>query len=75
MQQAAIGAGLGFVIAWLALPFGTALAALIGAGAGGLLIARMAKQQIGGQTGDILGAVQQISELCALLLLAALLTL
>ncbi len=75
MQQAATALGLGFGIAWLALPFGTALAAFTGACAGGLLIAQMAKRHIGGQTGDILGAVQQISELCALLFLAALLTL
>ncbi len=74
-QKAVAALGLGFVIAWLALPFGTALAAFVGACAGGLFTALLAKRHIGGQTGDILGAVQQISELCALLLLAALLTL
>ncbi len=74
MQQAATALGLGFVIAWLALPFGTALTAFIAAGAGGLFAALLAKRHVGGQTGDILGAVQQISELCALLILAALLT-
>ncbi len=74
-QQAATALALGFGAAWLALPFGAALIALIGAGAGGLFTALMAKRQIGGQTGDILGAVQQISELGALLVLAALLTL
>lgn len=74
-QQAASALGLGFVIAWLALPFGTALSALIAAGAGGLYVSMMARRHIGGQTGDILGAVQQLAELCALLLLAALLNL
>lgn len=72
--QAAAALGLGFVISWLALPFGMALAAFIAAGAGGWFTARLAKRQIGGQTGDVLGAAQQISELCVLLLLAALLT-
>lgn len=75
MRDAAISVGISFGICWLALPLGTALAALIAAGAGGLLTARIASSQIGGQTGDILGSIQQISELCALLLLAALLTL
>lgn len=75
IHQAATALIMGAVIAWLALPFGTALAAIIAAGAGGLFTARMAKRHVGGQTGDILGAVQQISEICALLLLAALLTL
>jgi len=74
LQQAGTALGLGFVIAWLTLPFGTALTALIAAGAGGLFTALLAKRHIGGQTGDILGSVQQISELCALLILAALLT-
>lgn len=74
-QQAAAALGLGFVLAWLALPLGTALAAFAMACAGGFITARLAKRQIGGQTGDVLGAVQQISELCTLLLLAALLTL
>jgi adenosylcobinamide-GDP ribazoletransferase len=73
-QQAAIALGLGFAIAWLALPFGTTLTAFIGGGAAGLFVALMAKRHIGGQTGDVLGAVQQISELCALLLLAGMLT-
>lgn len=73
-QQALISLALGFAIAWLALPFGTALSASIWAGAGGLLVAWLAKRQIGGQTGDILGSVQQISELFAVLLLAAALT-
>ncbi|MEQ1889519.1 MAG: adenosylcobinamide-GDP ribazoletransferase [Alphaproteobacteria bacterium] len=73
-RQAMISLALGFGIAWLALPFGTALSASIWACAGGLLVAWLAKRQIGGQTGDILGSVQQISELFALLLLTAMLT-
>ncbi len=75
MQQAVTALGLGFGIGWLALPFGTILAAFLGACAGGVLVTHMAKRHIGGQTGDVLGAVQQISELVALLILAALLTL
>lgn len=73
-RQVMTALALGFVIAWLALPFGAALTAFIGAGLGGLFTALLAKRRIGGQTGDILGAVQQIAELGALLVLAAMLT-
>jgi adenosylcobinamide-GDP ribazoletransferase len=64
------GAGVALVIAvlfagWVALPM-LALAAL----AVGLL-ARSAQRRIGGQTGDILGATQQLAEAAALAVLAA----
>ena len=50
----------------------TGLVALIAAAAGTLLVASIAQRQISGQTGDVLGATQQISELFFLLALAAL---
>lgn len=43
----------------------TALAALGGSGA----VARIALRQIGGQTGDVMGAAQQIAEICGWLVL------
>jgi adenosylcobinamide-GDP ribazoletransferase len=46
-----------------------ALAALAGAG----LIGAIARAKIGGQTGDILGAAQQVAEIAALVVLVALL--
>lgn len=37
---------------------------------GGIAVGRLAQRQIGGQTGDVLGAVQQAAEIAALLVLA-----
>jgi adenosylcobinamide-GDP ribazoletransferase len=52
---------------------GTALwvlgAGAVGAGA----VAWLARAKIGGQTGDVLGASQQISEMCIMLSLSAVL--
>nr|WP_249810432.1 adenosylcobinamide-GDP ribazoletransferase [Bradyrhizobium sp. 157] len=71
-QGAAVALGLGALI--LALGFGTgkailavALLALIG-----LMTARLAIKQIGGQTGDILGAFEQLGETAILLIAASL---
>lgn len=72
-QNAAIALGLGALV--LALGFGPgkailamALLALIG-----LMMARLAIKQIGGQTGDILGAFEQLAETAILLMAASLL--
>jgi len=51
-------------VGWLALP-----AALV-AGTAALAVAALARGRIGGQTGDILGFVQQMAELAVLLALA-----
>jgi adenosylcobinamide-GDP ribazoletransferase len=54
------------------LGFGGGLAALIGAGLGALGLAWLALRQIGGQTGDVLGAGQQAAEvLCLCAIVAA----
>jgi adenosylcobinamide-GDP ribazoletransferase len=52
-------------LGWLALP-----AALAAAGATGLMAA-LARRQIGGHTGDVFGAAQQVAEIAALLTLTA----
>ena len=49
----------------------TGIVALLVCGIGALVIAWLAKRQIGGQTGDVLGAAQQVTELLFLLGLAA----
>lgn len=49
-----------------------AAAALIAATLGAALIAHLARRQIGGQTGDVLGAAQQAAEIAALLALTTL---
>lgn len=64
-----LGQAGGFILASvLWLPIGAAVLA------GGGFIALLAKRQIGGQTGDVLGASQQIGEIAGLLALSACLT-
>ena len=67
MVALAIAAATGFVLlgagGWLALGVALAAAAVLSA---------LANRQVGGQTGDVLGAVQQVSEIAVLLSVAAL---
>ncbi len=59
------------VIALVALPTATAvIAAFVAAGAAAI-VAALAQQQIDGQTGDVLGAAEQVCEVAVLLTLAA----
>jgi adenosylcobinamide-GDP ribazoletransferase len=67
---AAIAGVLALAIALLALPWGVALAAALVATAGAACVALLAMRQIGGQTGDVLGGAEQVSEIAVLLLLA-----
>lgn len=68
---AAVAAGVALLIAILALPLASALLAAITAGAAAAIMAWLAKRQIGGLTGDVLGAAEQVAETVILLLLAA----
>ncbi len=68
---AAVAAGIALLIAILALPLGSALLAAIAAGASALIMMHLAKRQIGGQTGDVLGGAEQVAETAILVLLAA----
>ncbi|MGB1033648.1 MAG: adenosylcobinamide-GDP ribazoletransferase [Primorskyibacter sp.] len=64
----------GCVLAVLALWSGGALwPALLGMAAVTLWVARLAHRRIGGQTGDVLGATQMVSETAGFLVLAAML--
>jgi adenosylcobinamide-GDP ribazoletransferase len=60
------------VIAFLALPWMIAPAAALVAAACALAVGLLAQRQIGGMTGDVLGAAEQVAETAILLLLAAL---
>jgi adenosylcobinamide-GDP ribazoletransferase len=55
----------------LVLSWSNALFAALLAGASGLGIAWLALRQIGGQTGDVLGGAEQVTETAILVLLAA----
>jgi adenosylcobinamide-GDP ribazoletransferase len=59
------------VIGLVALPAGTAMVAVIVAAASAAGLAVLARRQIGGQTGDVLGAAEQVCEVAVLLTLAA----
>lgn len=57
----------------IALPAGVILPVLLCGAAAALLLAGLVKRQIGGQTGDALGAIQQVSELACLMALSVIL--
>ncbi|MEO0389696.1 MAG: adenosylcobinamide-GDP ribazoletransferase [Pseudomonadota bacterium] len=65
-----IGVGLAGVVA-ITFVGGTGLIAMIVAGGGAAGMAALAKAKIGGQTGDILGATQIVTEIAVLLTLIA----
>jgi adenosylcobinamide-GDP ribazoletransferase len=70
-RSAAIAFALGTLALALALGPGKALIGLILLTLAGLLLARLAIRQIGGQTGDVLGAFEQIGEILILLVAAS----
>jgi adenosylcobinamide-GDP ribazoletransferase len=65
--------GIGAAIAMLFLGFGAGLVAMLAAGLAGFAVIRLARARIGGYTGDILGAIEQLGEIAILLTAAALL--
>ena len=67
------GIALAALIAIFAAPGGW-FACLVAAAAGAVLVAWFEQRTIGGYTGDVLGAVQQIAEILALALIAAAVT-
>jgi len=68
---AVIAAVIGGAIALAALGPGRGAMALLLAGVAITLMAMLARRQIGGYTGDVLGAFQQIGEIVMLLVAAA----
>ncbi len=70
-RSVAIAFGLGALCLALALGPAKALIGLVLIALAGLILARLAIRQIGGQTGDILGAFEQVGEILILLVAAA----
>ena len=68
---AAMAGGLALFIALLSLSWTNALYVALAAGVSAFAMARLAMRQIGGQTGDVLGGAEQVSETAILVLLAA----
>jgi adenosylcobinamide-GDP ribazoletransferase len=72
-SAATIAVLLGLLVLALFLGVGTALIAALLVAVALIALARLSLRQIGGQTGDVLGAVEQTSEILILLAAAALL--
>lgn len=66
-ESAAVAAALGILILVFCLGFWAGLAALVLIAVAAALVARLSVSQIGGQTGDVLGALEQVSEVVILL--------
>ncbi len=69
-RDASIALALGALLAVLALGLADALLALLLAGAAAGAVLWLARRMIGGYTGDVLGAVQQMAEITILLVAA-----
>ena len=70
-QSSAIAVAIGLVVILLCLGFGAAFVTLVLLAIALALMGWLAMSQIGGQTGDVLGAVEQVSEVLILLVAAA----
>lgn len=68
---ALVAVGLAVVIALLCLPLKAAILALLLTAAGAAAVALLAWRQIGGVTGDVFGAAEQVAETAVLVMLAA----
>jgi adenosylcobinamide-GDP ribazoletransferase len=69
--MAAVAIVIALVVALLALSWVNAFWTAVVTALSALAIAWLAKRQIGGQTGDVLGAAEQVAETAVLLLLSA----
>ncbi|MGC0394158.1 MULTISPECIES: adenosylcobinamide-GDP ribazoletransferase [Bradyrhizobium] len=70
-RSVAIAFAVGTLVLALTLGPGKALVGLVLLSLAGLMLARLAIRQIGGQTGDILGAFEQLGEILILLVAAS----
>ena len=69
LSRAAVSLALGTGALALLLPPGAAIGIVIGLVIAHVVMARIALRQIGGQTGDVLGATQQVADVCAWIVL------
>ncbi|HZH26557.1 MAG TPA: adenosylcobinamide-GDP ribazoletransferase [Azospirillaceae bacterium] len=69
---AALAVATGLAAAAVLLPGATALAAVAAVAGASAVMVHMARRQVGGYTGDVLGATQQVGEVALLLTVAAL---
>jgi adenosylcobinamide-GDP ribazoletransferase len=72
-QSAAIAALLGTICLFLGFGPRGAMVGLLMLALGGWLLASLARRQIGGQTGDVLGALEQVGETTILVIAASIL--
>lgn len=70
-QANVVGGILSAVLLWLSHGWWGVIGALAASGVAYYLLKRMAMRHIGGQTGDVLGAMQQVTEIAVLLALVA----
>jgi len=72
-EAATVGTAIGLagLVALVMLGVGTAVLAVIAAAAAAAAMAALARRQIGGYSGDVLGAIQQLAEIAILLAVAA----
>lgn len=70
-EGAVAAAVLGLLLAFLFAGFAAGIVAALAAAAAAVALGLWAKARIGGQTGDVLGAMQQAAEIAALLALAS----
>jgi adenosylcobinamide-GDP ribazoletransferase len=70
-SAAAIAGGAALVIALIGMGFRAGLSAALAAALATAAVAAIARRQIGGQTGDVFGAIEQCAETAALLAAAA----
>ncbi len=69
-MRGSVGLALAIVASLFVLPMLSAIAIIAAALVASLAVARLARRQIGGYTGDVLGAVEVITE-CVVLTAAA----
>ncbi|SFJ20657.1 adenosylcobinamide-GDP ribazoletransferase [Celeribacter neptunius] len=71
-DAASLGGVLAFFLSWLLVGFVPTVVAASAVTLTGFITSRIAQVKIGGQTGDVLGATQQLGEIVALTVLATL---
>ena len=73
IESVAAACALGIIALGFGLGLAPTIIALLLLSAAGILMASLSMRQIGGQTGDVLGALEQVNEILILLVAAALL--